>query len=462
MLRAALVILVLVSAVSVVSPAWADRPPVPEAAELLDRGNDLLRQGQLAEARQLFQKAVEVDPQCYQGFNNIGLTYYRAGDLENAGEAYKKALKLEPAFGPSVTNLGTVRHQQKRLQEATNLYRLALRISDGKDYEIHYNLANVLRDRKDFEMAKKHYQESIKLKDNFPPSHNGLGATYICLKNLKEAEQEIRAAIALKHDYSLAYYHLALIEQARKNYPAAVSNFKESLKYEERPDYKRDTQDKVARLEKLITEQKAAQLAGNQDNGPPLLASASPANEPETKKSLGGALKKFENLLSTGSDDPVIWNNYGLLQLRLGSYKEAVKALLKATELGKGDLYQAHYNLAQAYKALSDQNRCESECKKAIDSASRNGKVCPLAHNLLAIVLKQKNQLAKADQEYKLAIAQSMGKYPVLHYNHGILLEKLNKPKEAKAEYLAYINAAPTGVNVMKAKLRLGLLSMSL
>ncbi len=456
MLRA-LVILLLITAVSLFSPAWADRTPSPEAAELLDKGNELLRQGQLVEARQLFQKAVEIDPQCYQGFNNIGLTYYRAGDLDKAGDAYMKALAVEPAFGASLTNLGTVRHQQKRLQEATNLYRLALRISEGKDYEIHYNLANVLRDRKDFEMAKKHYLESIKLKPNFPPSHNGLGATYICLRDLKEAEQEIHTAIKLKPNYSLAYYHLALIEQARKNYLAAITNFKQSLKFEDREDYKRDTQEKVARLEALIKEQKAAEAGG-----PPLLATTTSGNENETKKSLGSALKKFQNLLSTGSDDPVIWNNYGLLLLRLGSNKEAVTALEKATKLDDGDLYQAHYNLAQAYKALSDYNNCERECKKAIEAASRHSKVCPLAHNLLAIILKQKGQLVKADQEYKLAIAQSMGKYPVLHYNRGILLEKQSKPKEAKAEYQEYITAAPNGVNVMKAKLRLGLLSMSM
>jgi hypothetical protein len=74
--------------------------------------------------------------------------------------------------------------------------------------------------------------------------------------------------------------------------------------------------------------------------------------------------------------------------------------------------------------------------------------------------MKQKNQLDSADQEYKLAIAQSMGKYPVFHYNRGILLEKMNKPKEAKQEYKFYIDKSPSGVNILKAKLRLGLLNI--
>jgi tetratricopeptide (TPR) repeat protein len=440
----------------------------------------------LGEARQNFIRATELEPKCHEAWNNIGLTYYREGNLEKAAEAYMNAIELEPGFVPSITNLGAVRHQQRKLDKATGLYRLALDLSQGKDAEIQYNYANVLRDQKNYEKAKEHYIKSIDLRPDFPAAHNGLGATYFCLKKFNDAEREIKYAIKLKPDYALAYYHLGLLEAAREKYSEAIKAYEDSLRYEDRKDYAEDTREKIARLKEQMRRGSEATVAAalpvsttpSNDSGPPMLGKTNFASGMSSSASLfdqkmgtagiieqrmGNVVREFEKLLKGGSSkDPVLWNNYGLSLSQVGAAKsdEAIAAYKNAIKFSKGKLFQANYNLAQAYRAKGDFVSCDKECVKAIASARAQNMVCPLVHNLRAIVFKEKGQYANADQEYKLAIAQSMGKYPVFHYNRAICLEKLNKQKEAKQEYQSYIDNAPSGLNISKARLRLNLLNI--
>lgn len=478
----------VVALFAAVPSAKADMSSYPlEVADQLTRGTALLREGKLVEARQNFIRATELEPKCHEAWNNIGLTYYREGNLDKAAEAYMNAIELEPGFVPSITNLGAVRHQQRKLDKATGLYRLALDLSQGKDAEIQYNYANVLRDQKNYDKAKEHYIKSIDLRPDFPAAHNGLGATYFCLKKFNDAEREIKYAIKLKPDYALAYYHLGLLEAAREKYPEAIRAYEDSLKYEDRKDYADDTREKIARLKDqmrkgtetattVTTTTNTTTTASN--DGPPMLGKTNFASGMSSSASLfdqkmgtagiieqrmGNVVREFEKLLKGGSStDPVLWNNYGLSLSQIGPSKsdDAIAAYKNAIKFSKGKLYQANYNLAQAYRAKGDLTACDRECVKAIASARAQNTVCPLVHNLRAIVFKQKGQFANADQEYKLAIAQSMGKYPVFHYNRAICLEKLNRQKEAKQEYQSYIDNAPNGLNLSKAKLRLNLLNI--
>lgn len=433
--------------------------------------------GNFSEARQAFQQALEMQPNCFEAYNDIGLSYYRANDLDKAAENFMKALELEPVFVPSITNLGLVRHQQRRLKEATNLYRLALRLSEGKEADIQYNLANVLREQKIYDEARQHYNEAIKLKSDFPAAHNGLGATLYCLERLDDAEKEIRTAISLKPDYALAYYHLGLVETAKKNYDEAVKAYKNSLKFEDRNDYASDTKSKLAHLDQLMKDKTSAVNmppvpdSSQQNNGLAQMLNAftGKSNPPETSsgavdpnvfKRTAGILK---SMLQKNSKDPVLWNNYGLMVLQQRDRRflpEAISAFKKANQLSGGTMFQSHYNLAQALKTSGNMAEAEKECTAAINAAQSQSLVCPLAHNLRALILKSKGQLAKADEEYRVAIAQSTGKYPVLHYNRAILLERMSKNPEAKREYKTYLDKSPGGFNAERAKLRLNLLSM--
>jgi len=452
--------------------------------ECLKAGSQLLDQGRFADARAMFQQATQMQPDCPEAYNNIGLTYYKEGKLSESGDAYMKALAIEPVFVPSITNLGVVRYQQRKLTEAANLYRLALRLCDGKDPELQYNLANVLRDQKNYSEAKKHYVESIKLRPDFAPGHNGLGATYYCLNDYTNAEKSVRQALSLQPQYALAYYHLGLIETAQGMYGDAMEAYEDSLRYETKKTYADDTRRKIADLQKLIDKKQnekppagesPQQVATVADPGMSALSGSSPSNastptptdgtRPEAIDLLeGGNFAKAEQefkALVTHKDmasDAVVWNDYAFAMYNQNSPTKtdaAIKAYRKSISLSKGNLVQAHYNLAQALRLKGENHASEQEVLSAIKLAKAQNTMCPLVHNLHGILLKSRGRYKEAEEAYRVAIAQSMGRFPVFHYNRAILLEKLKKKDEAKREYDAYLKQSPNGQNAERARSRL-------
>jgi tetratricopeptide (TPR) repeat protein len=69
-----------------------------------DRGEAYRLQGKFDQAIADFRKALEVDPNYYLAWNNLGLTYKGKGELNEAIACYTKALKINPKFGIAYNN----------------------------------------------------------------------------------------------------------------------------------------------------------------------------------------------------------------------------------------------------------------------------------------------------------------------------------------------------------------------
>lgn len=450
------VICMILAAEPPCSSAQGTRSYRPDVLIHLKRGSDLLEQRAYEQARKEFQAAIQIDPQCPDAYNNLGLTYYRVGDLKNASENYRQALEIEPLFIPSLSNLAAVRYQQRKYGDAANLYRLASRLSHDKDAQLQYNLANVLRDDKDYGEAKVHYREAIKLNPNFAAAHNGLGATYYCLSEFDKAEFEVKKAISLNKSYSLAYYHLGLIHASQNRYQDALKAYKLSLKHEKNKNYAKDTKKKIEQLSARIAQNKSKPIAK------PLVVGKGSSTAVYSLIETGQYAKAEQALkaLVEGKyiEDPSAWNIYGysmLMQRTKLKAQSAIGSFRKSLELSEGSLIEAHYNLAQAFKATGKWLSAKQQLKQAIIEARKQEKMCPLVHNLHGIVLKHSGDLKGAESAYRVAIAQSLGRLPVAHYNRAIVLEKLNRSRDAVKEYKNYLRDAPQGANAKRARKRL-------
>lgn len=427
----------------------------PQIYEYLQEGSELLKKGNFPEAKASFENALKINARCFEAHNNLGLVYYRSGDLTQAASAYEKAIEISPTFLPSLCNLAVVRYKLKQYAEAESLYKMALRLTKGKDAKLHYSLGNVLRDQKRYDEALEQFRLSVEVDPNFAFARNGLASTYYCLDKLDLAEKEGRLAIKLKPDYALAYYHLGLVLERKNDLKNALDAFNQSLKYETEPAYINDTKQKILVMRKSL---------GMSEE--PLKVDSSEA----------GALKTISDYVKQGkyaeaewdcrkvvkssiSANPQFWNLFGLALTQQGNStkaQEAVECFKKAIMLEEaGSAPLLHYNLAQALRLSGDSSSARFECEKAVDCAKKLQEVCPLAFNLYGILLKQEGKLEQADHAFKMGIAQSSGKYPVLHYNRALLLEKMNKKSEAEREFKTYLKLNPKGINVANAQLHL-------
>lgn len=95
-------------------PAEGDKDIAGEVKLLNKMGEVQGRTGNLDKAVELFNQAVEIDPNYTESYNNLGFAYYRKGEYRRAEEFFKKALEIDPNFEKARSNLLNIRNVIQR------------------------------------------------------------------------------------------------------------------------------------------------------------------------------------------------------------------------------------------------------------------------------------------------------------------------------------------------------------
>ncbi|MEZ5401596.1 MAG: tetratricopeptide repeat protein [Bryobacteraceae bacterium] len=117
-----------------------------------------------------FRKLLELNPKSASALNYLGYMWAdRNVHLAEASEMIEKALELEPGNGAYLDSLGWVRFRQGRLEDAEKYLREAM-TSSGKDPTIHDHLADVLAKAGNWKEAVRHWEASLSLYDGGAPA----------------------------------------------------------------------------------------------------------------------------------------------------------------------------------------------------------------------------------------------------------------------------------------------------
>ena len=84
----------------------------------------------------------------------------------------------------------------------------------------------------DLKEAKLSFENSIRIKPEFPDAHNNLGAIFLETCNLDEALNSINTAIKLKEDYVDAYANLGLVYKEKNFFQKALTILNKGLSYD--------------------------------------------------------------------------------------------------------------------------------------------------------------------------------------------------------------------------------------
>lgn len=151
--------------------------------QLYDRGIMLGKEGRCIEAKELLQKASNIDPNnmailislsfandCAKGqiSNEVGKNLFtsvsagNSGNWDNSLSLAKRATNLAPRYSPAYVHLGVVYIQMLQVgkgehygNDAINAYRKALDI-DTNNGLAHYNLGVAYAAKGEWKLAKKH------------------------------------------------------------------------------------------------------------------------------------------------------------------------------------------------------------------------------------------------------------------------------------------------------------------
>lgn len=122
--------------------------------------------GGLSEAMQLLRKAVQLDPNVPESYNELGYVLQRLRRHDEAVQAFSAALQLKPVYAQAWNNISTAYRSLRRLDEAEKSCREAIRLEPTLTEAI-VNLGIVLMDQTRLEEAIACFEKATTYRPNY-------------------------------------------------------------------------------------------------------------------------------------------------------------------------------------------------------------------------------------------------------------------------------------------------------
>jgi tetratricopeptide (TPR) repeat protein len=237
----------------------APRAPAAYSSNLAE----MCRQrGLLAEGEAAARRAVALDPNIIEGWNNLGILLQEAGKFAESRVALERVVASRPQWPEAHNNLGNTCKRLGLLDEAQSHYEQAIALR-SEYAEAHSNLSNLLSDRGDYaaaeqsarraiehnpqladaylnlanaECARQRYDEGLRWLDalaSFAPIHHGglcaRARTLLRLDRLSEALDCAQRALTVAPQSSEAHNCAGQVLQALGRHQEAVAEFDRAI-----------------------------------------------------------------------------------------------------------------------------------------------------------------------------------------------------------------------------------------
>lgn len=160
---------------------------------------------------------------------DFGVYLVSTGDLEHSIVAFCKAIELNPEYSEAYNNLGLIFLQKEQLPEAEAFFQRALEL-EPEDFHIYHNIGLLFLEKKQYTDAKYYFEQSIQLYPDSAEGYNHLGIAFEGLTEEEKAEDAYRKASKLNPSYAEAYYNLGDLLKTKQRLPEAEAFYQEALR----------------------------------------------------------------------------------------------------------------------------------------------------------------------------------------------------------------------------------------
>jgi len=182
-------------------------PPNPALDNYL-KGALSAERGQLDEALNSLNKAIEKNPQLGLAFVARGDVYKQKGDYAKAAQDFEEATRIEPFNFNANYQLGLMYQYLKKYAESVRAYQKAVEIRP-LDPEANMNLATVFVQNGEPLRGVSYAQRAVTGAPDDPNTHANLGILYAQLGYSELAVQSLKSSIELNSKQPEVYLNLA-------------------------------------------------------------------------------------------------------------------------------------------------------------------------------------------------------------------------------------------------------------
>ncbi|WP_310448006.1 sulfotransferase [Thiobacillus sp.] len=207
-----------------------------DTVSLLDEADALVQQNRVAEAKQLYQEVIRLEPGNPDAWFMLGLVELEQTNAPLAEAHLRRAIELDGQFSEAHLNLANLLRQQGRIDDAKHQARQAAQ--SGEDYvEAWLFLGGLELETKHYAAAETCFKHALRYWPDNPGLHANLGHSQAAMGQLAEAKASFNRAIALGATSADEYLALARAELQLQQFAEAVRSATVALeKSPGRPD----------------------------------------------------------------------------------------------------------------------------------------------------------------------------------------------------------------------------------
>lgn len=171
---------------------------------LLEKTNQLFTEKKYDEAIALLKQFLEINPNVYQAFIDIGDCYREKGELEQAIEEYNKVLeqaKKDELMGKEMTakalaRIGECYMRKEDFETAQNYFKLSIE-SYPENEILAYNVGEIYFSNQKIDEAIHYFELSTQIKFDWGPPYLKLGYAYLNKGDYEKAKLNLNKFLEL-------------------------------------------------------------------------------------------------------------------------------------------------------------------------------------------------------------------------------------------------------------------------
>jgi tetratricopeptide (TPR) repeat protein len=279
--------------------------------DLLEKGFQQQQTGNLSQAEQTYLSVLEHDRDNVHALNLLGMLCVNDFRPDEAVFFITKALKKNSNNPESHANIALAFKDQGNFEKAREHFRQSIRLHPENPTALN-NLGNVLREMNQPENAAKVYERALRLAEDFAECWSNLAAALKESEQFKAAHRAVQRALDLSPDIAQAHNNKGDILLAEAKYQQALLSYQQAIVLN--PKY----------TTALINMAKAQRDMDDPD----------------------AALETLQKALQMDPQNPEAHHVKGVLLEQTGEPEQAATCFQKAIDLAPG-MTIAHYFLAQ-------------------------------------------------------------------------------------------------------------------
>ena len=145
-----------------------------EATRYFQEAYEKQTQGKLDEAIALYQKSIEIHPTA-EAYTFLGWAYSFKGRYNDAISECRKAIDIDPDFGNPYNDIGAYLIEKGKLDEAIPWFEKAIHAKRYESYCYpHYNLGRVWEQKGEWAKAMECYQNAVRENQDYALARRAL------------------------------------------------------------------------------------------------------------------------------------------------------------------------------------------------------------------------------------------------------------------------------------------------